>query len=224
MNDEYERFRLSGLWHVHTERTDGTDAVGELVEFAVENGFPLLGIAEHVRRDLTYDFDALYDETKRLAGERDLPAVVGCEAKVLDSDGTLDASPETLDRADIVYAAFHGTPFSRDEYLDSVLATLSNPAVDVWAHPFSYAERKGYEFTDEEYAAVADALRDNGVLFESNLRKPTRRSIDRPGFRNVRRIVGYDLHDIDRWTADSAGGDADASEQADGANALGETR
>lgn len=224
MNDEYERFRLSGLWHVHTDRTDGSHSVEELVSFAVENGFPLLGIAEHVRRDLTYDFDALYDETKRHARERDLRAVVGCEAKVLDEDGSLDASAETLDRADVVYAAYHGTPFSRDEYLDSLLSTLSNPAVDVWAHPFSYAERKGYEFTDEEYAAVSDALRDNGVLFEANVRKPTRRLIDRPGFRGVRRIVGYDLHDIGRWTAARDESGAFVPERTDGGNTVGETR
>lgn len=196
----YESALLSGLWHVHTDRTDGRNSVAELVSFAVEEEFPLLGIVEHVRREPTYDFDALYADAKRAAEGEDLRCVVGCEAKVLDVDGTLDAPESVLERADVVYAAYHGTPFSREAYLDSVLATIENPAVDVWAHPWSYALGEGYEIDSDDRAAAYDALREHDVLFERNLQRPPVPFDRRAELRDVRTVVGYDLHDVHDWT------------------------
>lgn len=202
----YERYLLSGLWHVHTERTDGNDSVADLVAFADASGFPLLGVVEHVRRDPTYDFDALVDEVKRRTRERDVRGVVGCEAKVLDADGTLDVSAATRRAADVVYAAFHGTSFSRGEYLRAVQAVLENPDVDVWAHPWSYAERAGYAVTREEREAILGSLREHQVLFELNLRRPTPTLVHHDELRDVPRIVGYDLHDLERWRPAGADG------------------
>ncbi|MFB6164759.1 MAG: PHP domain-containing protein [Haloarculaceae archaeon] len=208
----YERYRLSGLWHVHTDRTDGVHSVAELVEFAAEAGFPLLGIVEHVRRELDYDFDALADRAQALAAEADLACAVGCEAKVLDADGRLDVAPATRERADVVYAAYHGTAFSREEYLESIHATLSNPHVDVWAHPWSYARKRGFEITDAERDAVLETLREAGVYYEVNLSRPSG-VVGRPALSGLPRIVGYDLHDLSNWPASrSQSADATAGE------------
>jgi histidinol phosphatase-like PHP family hydrolase len=193
----YERYLTSGLWHVHTERTDGTDRVDSLVSFARSAGFPLLGIVEHVREELTYDFDALYEEAKR-AAPADLQCVVGCEAKVLDVDGTLDCPPAVEDRADVVYAAYHGTPFSKEEYVESIRATLRNPTVDVWAHPFAYAARQGFTIDAETCSDLAEEAAANDVLIELNLSRPNA-LVDRLVTDETRRIVGYDLHDVDSW-------------------------
>ena len=194
----YEPYLLSGLWHVHTDRTDGSNTVEELVRFAVDRGFPLIGFVEHVRRKLTYDFDALYEEARRVADEYDIRCVVGCEAKVLDVEGGLDVAAETLEGADVVYAGYHGGSFDRDEYVTSVEAMLERPEVDVWAHPFSYAEREGYSLTEEEHDSIARAMRRNDVLLERNLKRPTR-MIRRKPYHPLRTVVGYDLHDVDRW-------------------------
>lgn len=199
----YEGTLLSGLWHVHTELTDGTDSAAALVEFAGDNGFPLLGITEHVRRDPTYDFDALYEAAKRAASDEDLRCVVGCEAKVLDSDGTLDVSEGVLERADIVYAAYHGVPFSRDEYVASIHAMLANPDVDVWAHPWSYAGDKGYAISADERAEIHREMRENDVLFELNLQRRPMGFDPRRELRDVRPIIGYDLHDAGQWTSEA---------------------
>lgn len=190
----------SGLWHVHTDRTDGANSVAELVAFAAEREFPLLGVVEHVRRDLTYDFDALVRDVRRHASANDIEHAVGCEAKVLDVDGTLDVDEATRDSADVVYAAYHGTPFSRDEYVESVRAMLANPDVDVWAHPFAYAQREGFDLGPDERAAVLDAVRTNDVFFELNLRRPTTAVSLRDELADVPTVVGHDLHDVERWT------------------------
>lgn len=202
----YERYLPSGLWHVHTDRTDGEHGPARLADFAADRGFPLLGITEHVRRELTYDFDELYREAKRAAEAAGVRCAVGCEAKVLDADGTLDVADGTLERADVVYAAYHGVPFSRAGYLDSIRAMAANPAVDVWAHPFAYAAERGFEFDDDELADVAARLRDGEVLFELNLRRPAGAVADRPEFRSLDSVVGYDLHDLGRWEGADGGG------------------
>lgn len=198
---------LTGLWHVHTDRTDGEHSLPDLLDFAATSGFRQVTIAEHVRRELTYDFADLYAEAKRLAADRDLTCLVGCEAKVLDRDGTLDASPATLRRADVVYAAFHGSRFDRAAYLEAVTATLANPTVDVWAHPFAYATRNGLELGAEERDRLLDAVREHGVLFELNLRRPATEVVPWASLRGVRKVIGYDLHDVGNWTGRPGGDD-----------------
>lgn len=193
----YERHLLSGLWHVHTDRTDGHDDVETLVDFAVRNAFPLLGVVEHVRERIDYDFEALAEAVDR-AAPPELRCVVGCEAKVLDTDGSLDYSPEIRERADVVYAAYHGTAFSPSEYERSVRATLRNPAVDVWAHPFSYPRRRGFEVDRDTRAAFGRLAAENDVLVELNLGRPHPWVEDLTAA-GARRIVGYDLHDTDAW-------------------------
>lgn len=200
----YEPYLLTGLWHVHTDRTDGAHGIPELLAFADAHGFPLVAITEHVRRDLSYDFDALYADAKELADQLDLVCVVGCEATVLDERGTLDATPATLDHADIVYAAYHGTPFSNEAYLDSIPAMLANPAVDVWAHPFDYLDRRRYAVGDR-LDSILTTVQTNDVLFELNLRRPAPGVVKWRDLRPVRKVVGYDLHDIGDWVGPAAG-------------------
>lgn len=199
MLDRYEPYLLSGLWHVHTARTDGEHTVEELVGFATAAEFPLLGIVEHVREELTYDFESLVSAATAAAAETDLTCVVGCEAKVLDTAGRLDASDETLAQSDVVYAAYHGTTFTRREYLESVHAMLSNPVVDVWAHPWAYARKRGFDIGAAERAAVYATLEDHGVRFEMNLRRPPTPTADPAELRDLPRIVGYDLHSLAAW-------------------------
>lgn len=194
----FEEYLLSGLWHVHTEVTDGRNDVETVVEFAVDNRFPMIGFVEHIRRSPSYDFEEFYRSAKRSAREYDIECAVGCEAKVTNGVGEIDVSDADLDRSDVVYAAYHGTPFSRTEYVESLYATLSNPDVDVWAHPFSYAFRKGFEIPDREVESVLECAVSNEVLVEYNLNH----EIDPSTARAVRErcgVIGYDLHDIDRW-------------------------
>jgi DNA polymerase (family 10)/putative hydrolase len=88
-----EARRRRGDWHCHTDYTDGASSVDDYCRTARANGLDLLVFSEHVRRELDYDFDAFCADVEA-ARERydDLTLLVGCEAKALDSDGTLDVS------------------------------------------------------------------------------------------------------------------------------------
>ncbi len=208
MSDAFDTALLdSGLWHVHTDVTDGEHGPETLLAAAEQANFPAIGFAEHVRREPTYDFVTFADRIERLARDYDLDCVVGCEATVLDTEGRLDASEAVLDRADVVYAAYHGRSFSRQAYLESVIGMLENPAVDVWAHPFDYAVRREFALTDDERDRILDTLREAGVYFELNMRRPTR-VVPRSLLGTVPTIPGYDLHALSNWQGLSATGGA----------------
>lgn len=194
----YEPYRLSGLWHVHTDVTDGANSPREILEFAAENNFPLVGFTEHLRADPTYDFATFYDRTKELSEGFDLECVVGCEVKVLNEDGELDATEADLARADVVYAAYHGTPFEKPAYVESVYAMLERPVVDVWAHPFTYATREGFDLEDRQIRRILEHATDHDVLVEQNLRYDLPEGVSTP-LREYRGIVGYDIHDLENW-------------------------
>ncbi|MXV63355.1 PHP domain-containing protein [Natronorubrum sp. JWXQ-INN-674] len=193
---EYEEYLLSGLWHVHTDVTDGANGIDELLSFAADQNFPLIGFTEHVRESPTYDFGAFYESVTERAAAYELECVVGCEAKVLNTAGELDVSAEIADRADLVYAAYHGTPFEKDAYVESVHSMLQNPIVDVWAHPFAYAARAEFTLSQDAIDEILERAAAEDVLVEHSLRHESVLPADRIECID---IVGYDLHSIDRW-------------------------
>ena len=197
---KFEPYRLSGLWHVHTDVTDGKHDPDALFTFATENRFPLIGFVEHVRRSPTYDFHAFYDRIHERAGDYDIACAVGCEAKVLDESGTLDVSSDVATRADVVYVAYHGTQFDRDGYLESVRGMLSNPIVDVWAHPFAYPARKALSLTADDRRSILEYAGDNEVALEYTLHQKYASSRQfAPELSTYWDVIGYDLHDLSNW-------------------------
>ena len=103
---KYEYYLLKGDWHVHTNYTDGKNTVFEYCKQAEENGLELIAFTEHVRKKLDYDFDDFVAEVYSAKDKFDLEILAGCEAKVLDSEGTLDVSDDILKECEIVLGVF----------------------------------------------------------------------------------------------------------------------
>jgi DNA polymerase (family 10)/putative hydrolase len=190
--------RRRGDWHCHTDYTDGTDAVDDYCRAARANGLELLVFSEHVRRELDYDFDAFRRDVEA-ARERydDLTLLVGCEAKALDGDGTLDVSETVLDHADVVTGVFHSFPtVTAEEYVDAATALVSNPVVDVFGHPTLLPTRRGLDVTPEQWTRVAAAARDNDVAVEVNARYDLPRAaiVAATGAEGATFVVGSDAH------------------------------
>jgi DNA polymerase (family 10)/putative hydrolase len=159
---------LSGDWHVHSNFTDGRSTVWECCEAARAQGLQLIVITEHVRRELTYDFGAFVEAVD--AARRDFPELTilrGCEAKVLDEDGELDVSDDVVAHCDVVLGAFHGFPHSSC-YVTAVLNMLSNPRVDVWAHPTLHCRKRGLVLSPIQTRQLIEQCRHHGVLLELN--------------------------------------------------------
>lgn len=195
---EVEKYLLSGLWHVHTEVTDGTNSPREILAFAERRGFPLVAFTEHVRADPTYDFDAFYNRIHELAEQFDVECLIGCEAKVLDEDGTLDASPAILEQSDVVLGAFHGGEFTESEYLAAASAMVTKETVDIWAHPLNYPVRKELQIPLEDAKGICSLMRTHDTLFEINISRPPSYHLVQE-FGGGEKVIGYDLHDIENW-------------------------
>lgn len=140
---KYEDYLLKGDWHVHTNYTDGKNTIYEYCEQAEKNGLELIAFTEHVRRSLDYNFDEFLTDIYAAKDRFDLEILAGCETKVLDSKGTLNISDEVLKECEIVLGAFHRfEPVEKDAYITALKNMLSNPDVDIWAHPTLFTKNK----------------------------------------------------------------------------------
>lgn len=195
------RVRRSSLredWHVHSTFSDGDGSLEQNVEAARGRGLTHLGFVDHVRASTDWVpgfVDAVGSLRSRLAPGITISA--GIEAKLLDSDGTLDLP----DRADLtgvdrIVIADHSIPspdgpIAPGEVADAIAggelaateaagwvvsattaAMRRHPGSQV-AHLFSVLPKAGLATADLPSAALrelVDAASDSGCLIEVNER------------------------------------------------------
>lgn len=184
--EAYRNDLLAGDWQVHTTWSDGKNSIIEYCVEARRKGLRLIAFTEHVRRELRYDFWAY---TREVAEARtqfpDLILLAGCEAKVLNRQGDLDAPPDVLEKADIVLGAFHSFAES-EHYVEALEAMLWNPWVDSWAHPTLYAHKRGIVLTDDQEERLIRLCIEQQVLVEFN----GKYDLPRPSMREKVRTLG----------------------------------
>jgi len=169
--EKYEQFLLDGDWHVHTDYTDGKNTIIEYCKQAEKNGLRLIAFTEHVRRKLEYNFDDFVSDVFSAKDKFDLEIVVGCEAKVLDTMGSLDVSKEVLKQCEIVIGSFHKfEPHLKEAYLAALKNMISNSNVDIWGHPMLYSIRNVIPLNDENIHKIANLCSKHNVLIEKNFK------------------------------------------------------
>jgi DNA polymerase (family 10)/putative hydrolase len=185
--EAYSRNLLNGDWQVHTTWSDGKNTIIDYCHEARRKGLRLIAFTEHVRREIRYDFWAYMQEVEAARKQfPDLILLAGCEAKVLNRQGDLDAPPEVLEKADLVLGAFHS--FAEPEhYLEALEAMLSNPFVDSWAHPPTlYAHKRGISLTDEQEERLVHLCQEKRVLVEFN----SKYNLPLPSMREKVKVLG----------------------------------
>ena len=169
-----KRYQFSSDLHIHTNYVDGKHSVAECVKKAEENGLELIAITEHVRRNLTYDFSKLLQDVYEAREKSGLNVLVGAEAKVIDGEGNLDIPHWVKEKVDVVSACFHSwfdkTGPKKDEYLNALLNMIRRHDTDIWAHPFLFLSNYNLHIEVNEVPEIINALKENGVFFEINLR------------------------------------------------------
>ena len=131
----------------------------------------LIAFTEHVRRNLDYDFDDFVAEVYSAKDKFDLEILAGCEAKVLDSEGTLDVSEEVLKECEVVLGAFHRfEPIEKKAYLIALKNMLSNPDVDIWAHPTLFAKKNKFTLSTKDIRDISTLSLKYNVLIENNMK------------------------------------------------------
>lgn len=192
---KFEEYLISGEWHVHTSYTDGANTVLQLVAAAEKLKIPLIAFTEHVRRDLTYDFnDFLSDIEKAREEFPDVIVLSGIEAKVLP-DGSLDVDKEILSAVDHAIFAFHSFKGSADEFLQSLKKVIKNDEISAWAHPMPYSTERP---SNSELGEIFQLMEKNCVLLEINSKysAPPKSWIDLAKKMGVKFVRGSDVHKI----------------------------
>lgn len=172
--------------HIHSSFSDGSNPPRQIVEFALTRDFDRICITDHVRFDSAW-LDEFFSEIgclkEEFAGR--IEVLAGVEAKVVDLGGRIDADLARIERADLVFAAFHRIPQAKgfmargeirmrktealENWFVALKAVLSNPAVDIIAHPGNLLKMNGIRiprYMKEEIASVAGS---NGKRFEHNM-------------------------------------------------------
>jgi len=166
--------QIRGLFHVHTNRSDGGYSLLEMAAAAQELGYEYLGLSDHSRSAAyagglkTEELLAQAEEVARVNAELSPFRVFhGVESEVL-ADGSLDYPAEILDRLDFVIASIHSRfSLSRPEQTARVLRALADPATTILGHPTGrlLLARQAYELDME---AVIEACAERGVVMEIN--------------------------------------------------------
>ena len=168
---KYSEYRLAGDWHLHTNYTDGINTVIECAQAAVDYGLKFIAFTEHVRRELTYDFD-LFLQDISIARERfNLVIAAGVETAVLDTAGTLNVSNEILEKVEFATFAFHARWFqTKEEYLSGLKNAILNPVTDLWGHPTRCLQGTHIVLERDEIDSLISLIVAQDIAVELNVR------------------------------------------------------
>ncbi|MFN8521962.1 MAG: DNA polymerase/3'-5' exonuclease PolX [Chloroflexota bacterium] len=163
---------LRGDLHVHTNWSDGHDALGRMAQGAIARGYEYVAITDHSRslrvaRGLTVERlqaqrRAIDDLNERYAPFRVLQ---GAEIDVL-ADGSLDYPDEVLASLDVVTVSVHsGFGQPRDVMTERILKAIRHPLVHVLNHPTGRLIRRRSAY-DVDLETVIRAAAEAGVTLE----------------------------------------------------------
>ena len=194
---EAEERLLPGDWHIHTSYTDGNDTVDTYCRRAVSQGLKLISFTEHVRRNLSYSYPDLLSDITHARKKFNLKLLAGCEAKVLDTDGSLDVAEDVIKQCDIVTAVFHSfDKADKESYLKALKAMLKNPYVHIWGHPMLFTRLNNIYLEEAEMDSIIELCIENRILIERNLkyRLPDEGFIKLAVNKGAQFVIGSDGH------------------------------
>jgi DNA polymerase (family X) len=133
---------ICGLFHVHTNFSDGADSPESMVQAAKKNGLKYIGISDHSQS--AYYAGGLkreeIEKQRKLISElnkKHAPFYIfrGIESDILP-DGSLDYDDDILSGFDFVIAAIHSNfNMSGNEMTGRIIKVLQNPYTTMLAHP-----------------------------------------------------------------------------------------
>ncbi|MER5997627.1 PHP domain-containing protein [Nonomuraea angiospora] len=185
LDEETQALRgaLKGDLHSHSDWSDGGSPIEEMAEAARGLGHDYLALTDHSPRltvakglsaeRLERQLDVVAGLNERLAPFRIL---TGIEVDI-NTDGSLDQSPDLLERLDVVVASVHSKlRMDGDEMTRRMVTAIANPLVDVLGHctgrVVKAGGRRGERRPESSFDAelVFEACRQFGVAVEVNSR------------------------------------------------------
>ena len=172
--DLVERKDLRGDLHVHTDYSDGSSTLEEMVEGAASLGYEYVALIDHSpsarvahglgEERLEEKIEAI-ERLRQLRRGRKPRILMGAEVDIL-ANGKLDYSDKILARLDVVVASVHSAfRQSRDRMTGRLLDAVSNPCVQILGHPTTRLIG-GREAINFDFDQILRAVIDANTAFE----------------------------------------------------------
>ncbi len=186
---------IKGIFHVHTDYSDGINTLEEVIYYCREKGYQYVGITDH-SQSAFYAGGLSKDDLKKQAEEisalREKYPEVGIYHGVesdIRSDGSLDYDDHTLERLDFVIASVHsGLKMEYAKMTDRLLKALKHPLVTMLGHPTNRL-LLGRESSSFNLGKIFQAAVEAGVILELNA-SPARLDLD---WRHLKKIKAMGL-------------------------------
>lgn len=181
---------LRGDLHTHTDWSDGTSSLEEMVLEALRLGHAYVAVTDHsprLRIARGLDSRRRLAQVERIAALNDalggdIAVLTGAEVDILD-DGALDGEASVLDRLDIVVASVHSKlTMDAEAMTRRMVAAIAHPRTNVLGHctgRLVAGDRGTRPESRFDAEVVFEACRQFGVAVEINSRPERRDPPDR---------------------------------------------
>ncbi|MFH1025479.1 MAG: DNA polymerase/3'-5' exonuclease PolX [Nitrospirota bacterium] len=174
---------IKGIFHIHTEFSDGVDTIERMADAAKKMGFAYIGISDHSQsayyaRGLKVDDIYRQWEIIDRLNEKDPDFYIfkGIESDILP-DGSLDYDETVLKGFDFVIASVHSSfNLKKEEQEKRIMRAMENPYTTMLGHPTGrlLLSRDSY---DVDMRNIIDGAAQHNVIIELNA-SPYRLDID----------------------------------------------
>ncbi|MGF1657720.1 MAG: DNA polymerase/3'-5' exonuclease PolX [Verrucomicrobiales bacterium] len=213
-NDEIPRLvelpHLRGVFHVHTDASDGRNSLEEMARCAHDLGLEYLGISDHSKASVQangLNAERLQQQMELInaRNEQDpgLHIFRGVECDIL-KDGKLDFPDEVLEALDFTIASVHAS-MNQDEstMTKRVIAAMENPFVTMLGHPTGRLLLRR-EASKVNLQKVLEAAAATHTIVELNC-SPMRQELDWRWWKKARDLgvlcsINPDAHRLDAFS------------------------
>jgi DNA polymerase (family 10) len=167
--------RIRGDLHVHTNWSDGSSTIKEVVAASIKRGYDYVCISDH-SQSLKIANGMAPDRIRKQLGavrkaeteaEGEIRLFTGSEVDI-KADGTLDYPNSILKDLDVVIGSVHSRfRMSKEEMTARITRAMQSGMMDVLGHPTGriIGQREPYEL---DFGKVLDVAKETGVLMELN--------------------------------------------------------
>ena len=204
-----EKDDLKGIFHVHTDYSDGLNTLEEVIRYCRDKKYEYVGISDH-SQSAFYAGGLKEDDLKKqreeieLLRERypELAIYCGVESDIR-ADGSLDYPDQVLEQLDFVIASVHsGLRMEKAKMTERVLKALSHPLVTMLGHPTNRL-LLGRDSSSLELEKIFQSALENGVILELNA-SPARLDLDWRHLKKVKQMglqvsINPDAHRLESF-------------------------
>lgn len=165
---------IKGDLHVHTNWSEGTASIEDMINAAKSRGYSYVGVTDHSKSEriangmdekrIENQMEEIKELRKKIKGIKILHS---SEVNILP-DGDLDYPDDILKRLDYVVVAVHSRfKSSKQEMTNRILKALENKYVRIFAHPTGRLinERMPYEVDLDQ---IIEVCKDRKIALEIN--------------------------------------------------------